>query len=128
MPHDLTHEGANAFQACLSDGFDRLPNTVRRAHVGTIRLGGHVRVTRGGWLANILANFMNLPAAADQVAMSVEGEHLPDRMIWNRRFGARWFQSCFRLARGRLIESLGPFRLHLRLEARAIACAMCWSG
>jgi Domain of unknown function (DUF4166) len=66
----------------------------------------------------LLANVMGLPAAADQVAMSVEGDHLPDRMIWNRRFGDRRFHSCFRLDRGRLIETLGPFRLHLRLEAR----------
>jgi hypothetical protein len=66
----------------------------------------------------LLANVMGLPAAADQVAMSVEGDHLPDRMIWNRRFGERQFHSCFRLDRGRLIESLGPFRLHLRLEVQ----------
>ena len=50
--------------------------------------------------------------------MSVEGEHLRDRMIWNRQFGDRHFRSCFTLDRGRLIESLGPFRLCLRLEAR----------
>lgn len=50
--------------------------------------------------------------------MSVEGDHLPDRMIWNRRFGERKFESCFRLQHGRLIESLGPFRLFLRLEVR----------
>ena len=48
--------------------------------------------------------------------MTVEGDHFPDRMIWNRRFAERKFQSCFRLRRGRLIESLGPFRLQLRLE------------
>ena len=39
-------------------------------------------------------------------------------MIWNRQFGDRRFRSCFTLDRGRLIESLGPFRLRLRLEAR----------
>src|SRR5688572_8639205 len=58
MPHDLTHERANAFQACLGDGFDRLPDTIRRAHLGRIRLSGHARVTRGGGVANALANIM----------------------------------------------------------------------
>ena len=50
--------------------------------------------------------------------MTVEGDHLPDRMIWNRRFGALTFVSCFRLRHGRLIESVGPFHLQLRLEVR----------
>ena len=118
MPHDLTHERANAFQACLGDGFDRLPDTIRRAHLGRIRLSGHARVTRGGGVANALANIMGLPPAAESVAMSVEGEHLLDCMIWNRQFGDRHFRSCFTLDRGRLIESLGPFRLRLRLEVR----------
>ena len=108
----------NAFKTCLGADFDRLPDTIRRAHVGKIRLDGHARVTRGGRLADRLANLMGLPGAADQVAMSVEGDHLPDRMIWNRRFGDRRFRSCFRLDRSRLIESLGPFRLRLRLEVR----------
>ena len=118
MPHDLSPAGANALQACLGEGIDQLPETVRRAHVGTIRLTGQARVTRGGTIANIVANAMGLPPAADRTAMMVEGYHLPDRMIWNRRFGTRTFASCFRLHRGRLIESLGPFDLQLRLEAR----------
>jgi hypothetical protein len=118
MAHDLTHEGVNAFQACLGDGADHLPETVRRAHAGKVRLTGHTRVTRGRGIATILANLMNLPAAAESVPMSVEGDHLPDRMIWNRRFGERKFESCFQLRQGRLVESLGPFRLRLRLEVQ----------
>jgi hypothetical protein len=110
--------GANAFQACLGGALDALPETVRHAHVGAIRLNGYARVSRGGLIANLLANVMGLPPTAERVAMSVEGDHLPDRMIWNRRFGRRKFKSCFRLRRGRLIESLGPFRLQLRLEVR----------
>jgi hypothetical protein len=108
----------NAFKTCLGAAFDRLPDTIRRAHTGMIRLSGFVRVMRGGAAANIFANAMGLPAAMERVAMSVEGEHLPDCMIWNRQFGGRQFRSCFTLDRGRLIESLGPFRLRLRLEAR----------
>ena len=108
----------NALQACLGELFDRLPETVRRAHVGNIRLTGQARVTRGGAIASALANMMGLPHASDRVGMTVEGDHLPDRMIWNRRFGERQFQSCFRLNGGRLIESLGPFRLKLRLDVR----------
>jgi hypothetical protein len=118
MPHDLTRAGPNALQACLGDDFDRLPETVRRAHVGNVRLTGQARVTRGATLANALANMMGLPHTSDRIAMTVEGDHLPDRMIWNRRFGERKFESCFRLHKDRLIESLGPFRLQLRLEVR----------
>jgi hypothetical protein len=118
MPHDLTRAGPNALHACLGDDFARLPETVRRAHVGNIRLTGQARVTRGGTIANIIANVMGLPATADRIAMSVEGDHLPDRMIWNRRFGDRKFESCFTLRQGRLVESLGPFQLQLRLEVR----------
>jgi len=118
MPHDLTRAGANAFQTCLGGDFQRLPETIRRAHVGSVRLSGQARVTRGGTLANALANVMGLPTASDRIAMTVEGEHLPDRMIWHRRFGARIFASCFRLHQSRLIESVGPFHLQLRLEVR----------
>ena len=118
MAHDLTRAGANALQACLGDDFDRLPDMVRRAHVGNVRLSGQARVTRGGALANALANMMGLPHSSDRVEMTVEGDHLPDRMIWNRRFGAQTFVSSFRLRDGRLIESVGPFHLQLRLEVR----------
>jgi hypothetical protein len=118
MPRDLTPSAANALQACLGELLDRLPGTVQRAHVGKTRLTGHARVARGGVLANMMAAFMGLPPTAECIAMSVEGEHLPDRMIWNRQFGDRQFRSCFTLVRGRLIESLGPFRLRLRLEVR----------
>jgi hypothetical protein len=118
MRHDLPREDANAFLACLGNAFDRLPETVRRAHVGKIRLNGHARVMRGGAFACALANTMGLPAASDRTEMTVEGDHLPDRMMWTRRFGARKFASCFRLHRGRLVESVGPFHLQLRLEVR----------
>jgi hypothetical protein len=118
MPHDLTRARTNALQACLGDDFGRLPEMVRRAHAGAIRLTGPARVTRGGAIANILANLMGLPAAADRITMSVDGDHLPDRMIWNRRFGDRKFESRFQLRQGRLVESLGPFRLRLRLDVQ----------
>lgn len=109
---------ANALQICLGGDFDRLASTVRRAHVGAIRLSGPARVMRGGTCATVLASIMALPPASDRIEMTVEGEHRPDRMIWNRRFGDRRFESCFQLRQGRLIESLGPFRLQLRPEAR----------
>jgi hypothetical protein len=118
MPHDLTHASPNALQSCLGDDFERLPETVRRAHVGTVRLTGHARVTRGGALASALANMMGLPHTSDRVEMTVEGDHLPDRMTWNRRFGVQTFVSSFGLRYGRLIESVGPFHLQLRLEVR----------
>jgi hypothetical protein len=110
--------GGNAFGTCLGAEINQLPTAVRRAHVGRIRLTGHARVSRGGAIAHAIATVMRLPAATERVAMSVEGDHLPDRMIWNRRFGDRKFESCFTLRQGRLVESLGPFRLQLRLEVQ----------
>ena len=119
MSRVLAESGAkNALIACLGADFHQLPSTIQRAHIGTIRLSGHAQVVRGTGIADLLANLMGLPPAADSVAMSVEGTHLPDRMIWNRRFGSRSFESCFKLLGGQLIESLGPFRLRLRLKAR----------
>jgi hypothetical protein len=108
----------NALKTCLGLAFDALPEPVRHAHVGRIQLNGYARVVRGGTFAKLLASAMGLPPAGERVAMSVEGDHRSDRIIWKRRFGARTFESCFKLHRGRLIESLGPFRLQLRLEAR----------
>src|SRR5687767_9731110 len=108
MPHDLKQAGTNVIQTCLGNAFNCLPDTVQRAHAGKIRLHGYARVTRGNPIANMMAAVMGLPAATDRGAMSVEGEHLPDRMIWNRQFGDRQFRSCFTLDRGRLFESLGP--------------------
>ncbi len=118
MPGDMTPAAANALQACLGEALHRLPGTVQHAHVGKIRLNGHARVTRGGVLASMIATIMGLPPASERVAMTVEGDHLPDRMIWSRQFGERRFESCFTLQHGRLIELLGPFRLRLRLEER----------
>ena len=107
----------NAFKTCLGSDFDLVPDTIRRAHVGKIRLTGRAQITRGSGFANLVATLMGMPAAGP-VAMSVDGDHLPDRMIWDRQFGDRQFRSCFRLDGTRLIESLGPFRLHLRPEVR----------
>jgi hypothetical protein len=118
MPHDLAHAGANAFQASLGSDFNRLPEPVRRAHLGQTRLKGRVRVQRGGALAELLAEIVGLPRASESVEMTVEGEHHPDRMIWDRRFGDRRFRSCFTRDGACLAESIGPLRLCLRLAVR----------
>jgi len=105
----------DAFRAACGSGFDRLPEIVRRAHAGKSRLVGQVRIQRGSWLAGLAADAMGLPAAGDSVAMTVDSDHRPDCMIWNRSFGGRAFRSCFRPEHGGLTESIGPFRLYLRL-------------
>jgi len=105
----------DAFRAACGAAFDRLPEIVRRAHTGRTRLAGQVRVQRGSWLAGLAADALGLPAAGESVAMTVESDHLPDRMIWNRTFGMRQFRSCFRLDGTGLTESVGPFRLRLEL-------------
>ena len=105
----------DAFRIACGTDFDRLPEIVRRAHTGKTRLAGKVRIQRGSWLASLAADALGLPAAGDLVAMTVESDHRPDCMIWNRSFGGRAFRSRFRLEQGGLTESVGPFRLHLRV-------------
>lgn len=104
----------DAFRAACGASFDALPEIVRRAHTGTARLAGRVAVQRGSPLASLIANALGLPQAGASVDMMVESEHRPDVMIWNRTIGGRPFRSRFRFVRGRLAESVGPFRLLLR--------------
>jgi hypothetical protein len=106
----------NAFRACCGADFDRLPEIVRQAHIGRTRLKGQARVQHGGAVATLLANVMGLPKATSSVTMTVEGDHRQDCMIWDRRFGDRRFRSCFMRDGDGLVESMGPFRLHLRLK------------
>jgi hypothetical protein len=108
----------NLFRACCGPDFDRLPEPVRKAHIGCTRLTGGIRVQRGGALASLLVDIMGLPRAAESVEMSVEGKHRPDRMIWNRRFDDRHFKSCFARDGAGMAESMGSLRLHLRLAVR----------
>ncbi len=113
----MTRDGAvaDAFRASCGAQFDDLPDAVKRAHRGRSRLSGCVRVARGSWLAGKVADALGLPAAGESVAMTVESDHRPDFMVWNRTFGDRQFRSCFRPEAGGLTESVGPFRLHLQL-------------
>ena len=106
---------ADAFRASCGAAFEHLPEIVRRAHSGRSRLAGQVRVRRGNRLSRLIADAMGLPKAGERVDMLVDSEHRPDCMLWNRSFGGRQFRSCFRLDAGGLTESVGPFRLHLRL-------------
>lgn len=105
----------DAFRAACGAAFDALPEIVRRAHAGKARLNGRVRVQRGSRLAGLIADFLGLPRAGASVEMSVESDQRPDVMIWNRTIGGRPFRSRFRFAPGGLVESVGPFKLLLRL-------------
>ena len=105
----------DAFRTACGTAFDQLPEVVRSAHTGKSRLAGQVRIQRGSWLAGLVADALGLPSAGDSVAMTVDSDHRPDCMMWNRSFGGRAFRSRFRLEQGGLTESIGPFRLHLRL-------------
>jgi hypothetical protein len=113
-----SHLPDNLFRSCCGPDFDRLPEAVRRAHLGRTRLKGRVRVHRGGAVACLLAEIVGLPRAAESVEMAVDGEHHTDRMIWDRRFGDQQFRSCFTHDGVSLVESMGPLRLHLRLAVR----------
>lgn len=106
---------ADAFRTACGEAFADLPDIVRRAHSGRARLAGRVRVRRGSLLAGMIADALDLPRAGDAVEMTVESEHRPECMIWNRTIGGRPFRSRFAFEQGGLAESVGPFRLLLML-------------
>jgi len=106
----------NVLSQCLGDDFQRMPELVQRAHQGRIRLRGTVSVRRGRGLGGMMAAIMRLPAANEHCAMTVTGEHLPDRMIWRRDFAGTRMESNFSKRGDHLVEAMGPLHLFLRPE------------
>jgi hypothetical protein len=117
VPFDTDH--GNALRDCLGASFNDLPEIIRSAHDGRIRLAGFVRVTRGRGLAGLFAGVMGLPASSDRCVMTVDGDHLPDRMIWIRSFDGQQFKSVFRRDGLHLVEQMGPISLRLQPVAQA---------
>ncbi|WP_374379146.1 DUF4166 domain-containing protein [Dongia sp.] len=109
----------NALQSCLGVDFTRLLPLVQQAHLGHIELRGHVDVARGNGLGGFLAGILGMPATNPVCPMTVQGDHLNDRMIWRRSFDGRCLESQFVLEGNHLIEMMGPLKLKLRPSAVA---------
>jgi hypothetical protein len=112
------------FARVLGEGFARLPEAVRAAHLVDERLvlAGRASVTGAATRrGRLLARLFRLPTTAADVPVSVEMRADGDGEIWTRTFGARAFHS--RLApgarRGRASERFGPFTFDLVLTACA---------
>ena len=109
----------NALSACMGAAFAQLPDVIRRAHQGRIRLSGTAEVTRGRGIAGWLAGFMNMPESHPAYPMEVDGDHQADAMHWSRSFNGRRMVSMFRRDGGHLVENMGPIKLRLRPVAEA---------
>jgi Domain of unknown function (DUF4166)/Saccharopine dehydrogenase NADP binding domain len=112
------------FARALGDGFARLPEAVRTAHLVDDRLvlAGRADVTgAASRFGRVLARLFGLPAAAADIPVTVEMRADRDGETWTRNFGGSAFRS--RLApgkrRGRVTERFGPFTFDLVLTASA---------
>lgn len=101
---------------CLGDKLDKLPPVIRKAHIGKVRLEGHVAIKRGNGLAKILCNILGMPPEKERAWLVVEGDHLPDHMLWNRAFDGFAMNSWFQKDGTYLIEKLGPIHMWLILD------------
>jgi hypothetical protein len=110
------------YRRVIGAAFEKLPGEVQRFHSlqGRWTLDGRVTIfgpqTRIGAL---LCRILKLPAAAAETPMQFELSADPIREIWTRRFAGRPMMSTMSIAGGQLVESLGPLRMHFRLEASA---------
>jgi hypothetical protein len=108
------------YRSVMGAAFESLPAEVQRFHSlqGTCVLSGRVAIdgpkSRVGAL---VARIMKLPAAAADAPMQFKlcANHAHE--VWTRCFPGRDMTSTMSRARGRLVESLGPLKLHFRLVA-----------
>jgi hypothetical protein len=107
----------NALIECMNGAFAKLPDLVQRAHRGTIRLSGTVRVERGRGLGGLIALLMRLPKSNPKAELVVVAWHFDDQMIWSRTFDGRMFESTFRREGDFLVERRGPVALLLAPKA-----------
>ena len=113
------------FRSVIGASFDGLPAPIRAIHDGSPlrRCEGASRVERGGrWLSRLFGAVTSLPAATDEVPLSVTIRADGDGETWERDFGGHMMRSRLRLRDGLLEESLGPasFRFRLVAEGGAI--------
>lgn len=108
--------GPLLFERLLGDAWHDLPEAIKRLHTFSAQseVTGRCVVERGpGWLSNCIASLFRLPAAGDDVPVSVRFSTENGHERWIRTFGLHIFTSTMRQGRGRserlLSEWIGPF-------------------
>lgn len=91
----------------MGSDFDRLPDLVRAAHFGRVRLEGRVTARRGGPIARIICDVFRFPEEAAACRLIVESEHTQDRITWHRNFDGLDMESGFWREGNFLVERLG---------------------
>lgn len=108
------------FQKLLGASFYSLPPAVRALHDirGRGSYAGRATIVRGrNPFARLCAAFAGLPAAREDVAVTVGFHATADAEHWRRDFGGQTMQSRLR-GDGRLLsERLGPLRFRFALHA-----------
>lgn len=111
--------------------FDELPELIQRAHLGEVGLSGSAAVSRGLGVGGLIAALLGLPSSKQICQMMVSGTHLPEQMIWRRKFDDHVMVSNFSRVDGNLVEAMGAMRLCLkpmavngRLQYQLIDCRL----
>lgn len=108
------------FQKLLGASFYSLPPAVRALHGirGRGRYAGRATIVRGrNPFARLCAAFAGLPAAREDVAVTVGFDTAADAEHWRRDFGGHKMHSRLRSHGGLLAERLGPLRFRFALHA-----------
>jgi hypothetical protein len=106
---------APLFERLLGDAWHGLPGAIRRLHTFSAQseVSGRCVVERGpGWLSNCIASLFRLPAAGEDVPVSVRFITENEQERWLRTFDRHIFASTMRHGQGRserlLCEKIGP--------------------
>jgi Domain of unknown function (DUF4166)/Saccharopine dehydrogenase NADP binding domain len=98
------------YRRLLRDAFAQLPPALQAMHDldGAMRAEGIATVERGsGFLARLVAVVFRLPAAGENVPVSVQFDARGGREIWRRTFAGRSFSTVQEAGRGRFDQLLG---------------------
>ena len=107
------------FQKLLGASFYSLPPSVRMLHGirGSGRYAGRATIMRGrNPLARLFANIAGLPAAREDVAVTVAFETDAGGETWRRDFGGHPLHTRVRRLGGSLVERLGPLQFRFALH------------
>lgn len=102
----------NVLTLHMGSDFDRLPDLVRAAHLGRVRLEGCATVRRGGSIARVICNIFRFPPEAVACRLIVESEHTRDRITWRRSFDGFDMASEFWREGDFLVERLGLLSMY----------------
>jgi hypothetical protein len=106
------------YQQLLGPAWSELAPAVQRLHGEQATARGTFCVRRGRtWMARLLGVIMRMPAAAEQVVVTLRVARAGEREHWQRVFGAHPLDSRQWERAGCLVEALGPIQCVFRLHA-----------